>query len=210
MRTPTILGVLLAGGIALAGCTPSQGPSDQPPAPGTPPPQSAILPASNGGPKPDESPQAVDREFATQLISHHEVASQLFDLDKHGAQVEGFKEYGEQVEKTEQPLVDQARGWLGQHAGEEAVKAAVEPAVGTTTWMPPANTKMVTALSEARGKTFEATFADSMYEHSDQMVEMAHAELGHGSDPQLKALAQQIADKYQPLREQAEELRTHV
>lgn len=210
MRTPTILGVLLAGGIALAGCTPSEGPSEQPSAPGTPPPPSAIMPASKAGPKADVSPQEVDREFARELISHHEVAKQLIDLAKRGAEEEGFKEYAEQVEKAEQPVAEQARTWLTQHEGEPGVRAAVQPSVGTSTWMPPANPTAVQALGEARGKSFEATFADSMYDHSDRMVEMGHAELGHGGDPQLKALAQHIADTYKPLRDEAEEIRKKV
>lgn len=33
----TIIGVVLAGGLALTGCTASEEPSDTPPAPGTPP-----------------------------------------------------------------------------------------------------------------------------------------------------------------------------
>lgn len=210
MRTPTILGVLLAGGIALAGCTPSEGPSEQPSSPGTPPPPSAIMPASQSGPKADVSPQEIDREFARELVSHHQVAKQLVDLAKRGTEEEEFKEYAEQVEKTEEPIAEQARTWLVQHEGEPGVRAALQPSVGTSTWMPPANPAAVQALGEARGKTFEATFADSLYDHSNQMVEMAGAQLGHGGDPQLKALAQQIDTTYKPLRAQAEEIRKKV
>lgn len=210
MRTPTVLGVLLAGGIALAGCTPSEGPSEQPPGPGTPPPPSSIMPASQGGPKPSASPQEVDREFAHQLLSHHEVATQLVDLAKRGTEEEEFKEYAEQVEKTEKPLVEPARSWLVQREGPSGVEAALQPSVGTGVWMPPANPTAVQSLGQARGKTFEAVFADSMYDHGHQMVEMAHAEIGHGGDPQLKALAQRIADTYRPLRDKAEELRKTV
>lgn len=37
VRTSAIIGILLAGVLALAGCRPNQGPSNAPPAPGTPP-----------------------------------------------------------------------------------------------------------------------------------------------------------------------------
>ncbi len=42
MRKSTIIGVLLACGLAVAGCTPSERPSNQPPAPGTPPPTTGV------------------------------------------------------------------------------------------------------------------------------------------------------------------------
>ena len=208
MRTPTVLGVLLAGGIALAGCTPSQGPSDQPPAPGTPPPQSAIAPAAEGGPKaPNQvDPKSVDREFAQQLLSHHQVATQLIDLAKSGSHEDEVKEFAEQVEKAEGPVVDQAGGWLRAQQGQEAVRNAADPAVGTTTWMPPANPKAVPQLQETSGEEFEKAFADAMYDHLDKVTEMGRAELAHGTDPQMRALAQQVVDSREQLRDKAEEL----
>lgn len=208
MRTPTILGVLLAGGIALAGCSPSEVPSDQPATPGTPPPQSAIVPAGQDGPKaPNQvDPKSVDHEFAQQLLSHDQVANELTGLAKRGSEDEEIKRFADKVDHAQQPVVNQAKSWVTANLGPNAVQAASEPAVGTNTWMPPSNPNAVTALEKARGEAFEKTFTDSTYEHLDQMVQMGEAELAHGTDPQMRSLAQRVVDTNKPLREQVEEL----
>ncbi|MCC5698448.1 DUF305 domain-containing protein, partial [Klebsiella pneumoniae] len=106
MRKSTIIGAVLAGGLALAGCTPSEEPSDQPPAPGTPPPATA-QPQREQGQAQDGQHTSTDVEFANQLLSNNEQLLQLADLANRNAESPQLKSLASQLQQKTQGQVRQ-------------------------------------------------------------------------------------------------------
>ncbi len=211
MRTGTIIGALLVSGLAVAGCTPSEQTSQQPPGPGTPPPAGSIAPAQAGGPEaPNElPPDHTDREFAQQLLAFNTQSKELTDLAKRSSEEEGVQRLAERVEKLQQPLQHRLEQWLSTR-GQGSGPAPENQNVGEMIKMPAVEKGAVLHLTETTGDEFERQFALTMGEHLEHTVDMARTELEDGVAEPMRALAAQLIETREPLIEQAEELQAHL
>lgn len=208
MRTSTITGALLISGLALAGCSPAERASEQPPAPGTPPPAAEIQPAQAGGPEaPSEVPPTnTDHEFAQQLLSYDKQAKELTDVTKRSSTEEGTRQLAERWEKAQEPLKNRVEGWLKANPEQGSGSAPEDQNVGEMTRMPPVEQGAVAHLQETNGEEFEHLLAVNMAEHLDHTVEMARTELEDGSSQPMRDLAEHLIQTREPFLKQAKEL----
>lgn len=211
MRTGTIIGALLVSGLAVAGCTPSEEASQQPPTPGTPAGEK-VAPAQVGGPEAPNSvpPANTDHEFAQQLLSYDKQAKELADLAKRSSEDEGVKQLAERLEKLQEPIQHRVDHWLQTTRGQGAASAPENQDVGEMTKMPPVEQGALRGVQETRGDEFERQLALVLSEHIEHTVEMAHTELEDGVAPPMRDLAELLIETREPLVKQGEELQAHL
>ncbi|MDI2029951.1 DUF305 domain-containing protein [Saccharopolyspora sp. TS4A08] len=134
MRKSTIIGAVLVGGIALAGCTPAEYDSDQPPAPGTPPADAPKMAgqASTGHGSTGES------GAAAQLLSNRQQVLALAELAATKATSPQAKEVAAELQQsaTEQvtELKQLAGGATGQAPEADAALSALSGAAFDAQW----------------------------------------------------------------------------
>ncbi|RRO15686.1 DUF305 domain-containing protein [Saccharopolyspora rhizosphaerae] len=170
MRKSTIIGAVLVGGIALAGCTPAEYDSDQPPAPGTPP---ADAPKMAG--------QASSGEHgasgpAAQLLSNRQQVLSLAQLATTKATSPQAKEVASELQQSATEQISE----LQQHAGGGAAQS--EPADAS--------------LSALSGPAFDAQWKQKVLALVDEAANLARSAQ---SDAQLKELAGEIANEQQEI-----------
>ncbi|MBA8823079.1 uncharacterized protein (DUF305 family) [Saccharopolyspora lacisalsi] len=187
MRTSLITGILTAAGLALTGCSYSDVPSSQPPVPGTPPPPSAIAPATNTG---EAKKDTVDIRFAEQVIAHHEVGKQLVEVAETNTDNEDVLGLVERI-RQHPPTIEHVKQWLAtKNISPEA--APEEVGTGEGLYMPSVGNTEMSQLREAQQGQFIPLWIKSMLTHEHQMMQIAHTELAGGSDPQMREAARQI------------------
>lgn len=211
MRTGTIIGALLVSGLAVAGCTPSEEASQQPPTPGTPAGEK-VAPAQVGGPEAPNSvaPAHTDHEFAQQLLSYDKQAKELTDLAKRSSDDEGVKQLAERLEQLQQPIQGRVEQWLQTRRDQGPASAPENRNVGEMTKMPPVEQGAMQGVTETRGEEFERQLALVLSEHIEHTVEMAHTELEDGVAPPMRDLAEELIKTREPLVKQGEELQAHL
>ncbi|MEV4731548.1 DUF305 domain-containing protein [Saccharopolyspora sp. NPDC049426] len=114
MRKSTIIGAVLVGGIALAGCTPAEYDSNQPPAPGTPP---ADAPKMAGHASTGEHGASGP---AAQLLSNRQQVLALAELGVTKATSPQAKEVAAELQRSATEQIAE----LGQHAGSGHTESA--------------------------------------------------------------------------------------
>lgn len=189
MRTSLIIGTLMAAGLALTGCSSSEVPSPQPPAPGTPPPPSAIAPAKAQEAKPEN----VDVRFAQQMIAHHEVEEQLVSVAETNTGKQGILELAERIKREHPPTIERVKRWLleDKQMEPEAVPEEVGPGEGP--YMPSVGSaEQLSQLKEAQQGQFAPLWLKAMITHHHKAMRIAHTELAEGTNPEMRAVAQQV------------------
>ena len=190
MRRTMIIGALLAGGLALAGCTPTtEAPSPNPPAPGTPPP---VEPAAQGeGHGAGDAHSSTDQEFAQQMLTHHEQALELVGLAEATSQNPQVRALATRIAQTQGPEIVQLKSWLAAKSGHESGSAPEDvPHHGGMTGM--VKPQEMEALRLASGPEFDRQWVQAMIQHHEGAVEMAQAQLSEGSDPELQGFAEKV------------------
>lgn len=192
MRTSLITGILTAAGLALTGCSYSDVPSSQPPVPGTPPPPSAIAPATNTG---EASKDSVDVRFAEQVIAHHEVGKQLVEVAETNTDNEDVLGLVERI-RQHPPTIERVKQWLAaKNIASEAAPEEVGPGEGV--YMPSVGSTEMSQLREAQRDRFIPLWIKSVLTHNHQMMQITRTELAEGSDPQMREVARQIQTRRQ-------------
>lgn len=108
MRKSAIIGAVLLGGIALAGCSPAEYTSEQPPAPGTPPPNA---------PKRVADPAKSETEasgLAAKLLTNREQLKQLAELAGRNSQNPQLKQLAADLNGALEPQVAELRELAGE------------------------------------------------------------------------------------------------
>ncbi|TDC89979.1 DUF305 domain-containing protein [Saccharopolyspora aridisoli] len=159
MRKSTIIGAVLVGGIALAGCTPAEYDSDQPPAPGTPP---ADAPKMAGQASTGEHGASGP---AAQLLSNRQQVLALAELAVTKATSPQAKEVAAELKQsaTEQVTeLQQHGGGTGQPASADAALSALSGPAFDAQW----KQEVLTLVNEA------ATLAKSA-QNDAELTELA-------------------------------------
>lgn len=192
MRISTIMGTaLLAGSLLLTGCHPAEGPSEQPPVPGTPPP---ATPHASGGEHggEDGTPTSTDQEFAQQMLPHHQQAIQLSALAGQNASSTQVKELAVRIQKGQQPEIDQIKTWLTSTGGQHPGSAPQDSAEGHANMPGMVPAEKIQELGQLHGADFDRAWAQAMLTHHQGAVQMARTELEEGSAPDMRKLAEKI------------------
>lgn len=196
VRRSTIIGAVLAGGLALAGCTPNEGPSDQPPAPGTPPPATAQQNAGADAQGSDGDHTATDREFAQQLLNNHQQVLQLASMASQNAEKPNVKALAAQLQQQAKSQLDAVTSWLGSAAGRQSGSAPEDDA-DQTDGRGLQTQQQLQQLSQLRGAAFDAQWRQAMVSLQQNAVQLAQTELEEGSAKQLRDLAEQVVSEQQ-------------
>ncbi|SFS51839.1 hypothetical protein [Saccharopolyspora flava] len=171
MRKSTIIGAVLVGGIALAGCTPAEYDSDQPPAPGTPPadaPQMAGQAASG-----EHGGTSGASGAAAQLLSNRQQVLALAELAATKATSPQAKEVAAELQQSATEQVSE----LKQLAGGSGAQSAQPDA----------------ALSALSGPAFDAQWKQKVLSLVGQAPTLAQG------DAELSELATELTAEQQEI-----------
>jgi hypothetical protein len=172
VRKSAIIGAVLLGGIALAGCSPAEYDSEQPPAPGTPP---AEAPKRVADPAKAEAESEASGP-AAKLLINREMLNQLTELAERNSQNPQIKRLAADLNGSLQPQLAELRELAGE-----------------TPEAPESN------LGGATGTTFDQQWKQEVRELVEQAGTLA-AEAQ--SDPELSQLATEITQQQSEITEQ--------
>lgn len=132
----------------------------------------------------------VDRAFTAQMVPHHKSAVEMARIAQARGKSEFVKDLADTIVRTQNAEISTLRA-----EDRQLAQAGVEPGdLGVPAHM----TGMADDPAMLRtAKPFDPEFLSMMIPHHAGAVSMARAELATGSDPELKQLAQRIADDQQ-------------
>lgn len=128
---------------------------------------------------------AADVDFAAQMVPHHEQALEMAQaVLERGAAAE-VKALAKRIKDAQAPEITRLKAVLTALGGEPASGHAAH---GDGMM----SEDEMAVLASASGEELDALFLELMVKHHEGAVVMADAELAEGTDPQARALAQQI------------------
>lgn len=153
-------------------------------------------------PAADASFNAADVSFVQQMIPHHSQAVKMASLAPSRAKDAKVKKLAAEILAGQGTEIETMQGFLetwdqplvGDMAGMDHSSMSPEEMAAMTPGSMPgmASDTELTALSAAKGATFDRLFLTMMLEHHQGALEMAAAEQADGRDPQATALAEEI------------------
>ncbi|MGP4020121.1 DUF305 domain-containing protein [Saccharopolyspora sp. 5N708] len=193
MRRSTIIGAVLVGGLALAGCTPNEEPSDQPPAPGTPPPATAQQHAGQHPTGSTGEHAEADREFAQELLANRQQVLELAGLAESNAASAEVKALATELQQATQPRVDQLSTFLGSAAGQSSgpPEDAGDDDSGLQT------PQQMQQLQQLSGAQFDQQWKQAMLSLQQSAGQLARAEQQDGSAQEMRTLAEEFVAEEQ-------------
>lgn len=186
MRRSTIIGAVLAGGLALAGCSPSYEDSDVPPAPGTPPPNAG--PAANEPGEPTD--QESDFEFTQQLTASQQWTVELAQVAEQQGEDPALTGLATQIQQQARSTLDEVPG--------EASEAPEDPATEATESLP--DQTDIDQLAELSGAEFEQRWTSMMTNLQQFTLQLADNQVDQSKESgedQLLPLAERISSETQ-------------
>jgi uncharacterized protein (DUF305 family) len=144
-----------------------------------------------GGGSAPSAPNDADVTFTQNMIPHHQQAIEMAKLvDAHTKRPE-LRKLADSIVASQGQEVTLMRGWLkswGKPATPEGMNHQMPGMM---------NEADMQQLRVTNGDDFDLLFLDMMTAHHEGAIEMASTELGDGSLPEVKRLAQQIIDAQQ-------------
>jgi uncharacterized protein (DUF305 family) len=177
-RTAALASIVVAGALALAGCTTTTGMNgmdhDSPPAT-----SAATF-------------NAADEMFLLGMIPHHEQALQMAEivLAKDGVD-ERVVTLAQRIQAAQQPEIDLMTSWLEGWGLDSDLGGMPGMDHGTDGMM---SDQDMAALEAAPGPEASRLFLEQMIQHHQGAILMARQELANGQDADVLDLAQQIID----------------
>ena len=142
----------------------------------------------------------IDRAFVADMVAHHESAVEMAEIAQQRGESEFVKKLAGDIKKSQTAEIAVMR-----REDEALDTAGVKP---TSLGVPEHKQGMDDDPAKLRtADPFDEAFLGMMIPHHEGAIEMAKVELAKGSDPELKALAQDIVDEQE--RELAE-MRKHL
>lgn len=133
-----------------------------------------------------------DVTFATEMIPHHQQATQMADMAAVHATNAQVKTLAVQIKAAQTPEITTMQGWL------KAWGAPLPDASAGMSGMDMGSTMMsadeMAQLDKATGAAFDRMWLQMMTKHHEGAIMMAKAELSAGSSTDAKTLAQNIID----------------
>lgn len=170
MKRTVMSVIVLAGALALAGCS------------GEEPAQDTTTVAGEHAEHND-----ADVMFAQMMIPHHEQALEMAGLADGRAQDAEVKKIVAAIEKAQDPEIRKMKSWLKAWGRPEAMEGGSGHSMSGM--MSDAEMK---ELAAAKGKDFDRRFAELMIAHHEGAVSMAKTEQQGGADPEAKKVADDV------------------
>ncbi|GAA1145861.1 MULTISPECIES: DUF305 domain-containing protein [Microbacterium] len=182
ISTAAAAALLLAGGIALAGCAPTGSGGSMPGMDHS----ASDAPASESS---ASDANAADAMFATMMIVHHEQAVEMSDLVLGDEGVDPrVIDLAERIKAAQSPEIEQLRGWLDDWGVSAESGGQMDHGDGMMT------ADDLAALEDATGVEASRLFLEQMIVHHEGAIDMAESQLADGQNPDAVALAQSIVD----------------
>jgi uncharacterized protein (DUF305 family) len=146
----------------------------------------AVLSACGGSPA-EVTHNEADIAFAQRMIPHHTQAVEMADLVAGRTSAPAVVAIAERVKAAQAPEIATMTGWLtawGAAPDEHADH-------GMPGMMADAD---MAALRAATGEDFDQRWLAMMIVHHQGAIEMAEEQLAEGRDPDVKRLAQRVAE----------------
>lgn len=127
-----------------------------------------------------------DLTFVQGMIPHHQQAVEMatLALATNAQASPKVKEIAGRIKAAQDPEIELMRGWLKKWGDQEAA--------GGHQMSGMMSTQDLSTLAQATGANFDKMWFTMMIDHHEGAVEMAEAVKADGSDPDVKALADQI------------------
>nr|WP_164234060.1 DUF305 domain-containing protein [Microbacterium hydrocarbonoxydans] len=176
MKKPIVTALVLAGAIALTGCS-SATPTDHPSMPGM---------DHSASDAPASGANEADAMFAAMMIVHHQQAVDMSDLvlGKEGIDPR-VVDLAERIKAAQAPEIDKMQGWLDDW-GVDAPEGGMHRGDGMMT------EDDLAALEAASGAEASRLFLEQMIVHHEGAITMAETEIADGKHPDAVALAEDI------------------
>jgi uncharacterized protein (DUF305 family) len=162
--------LLAAGLLALAGCA---APADSP------------APAAHTGRDFNDA----DVMFLQMMVPHHEQGLTIARLARDRSAREDVRVLAAAVETTQTDEVATMSGWLRDW---DAPPTAPPNSHHDHGGMPDTTAREIATLRRISGAEFDHRFLNVMISHQDDAIQLARLETAAGTNPQAKALAEQI------------------
>lgn len=134
-----------------------------------------------------------DVAFVQGMAPHHEQAVEMADLvdDATGVSPE-LTALAARIEDAQEPEIDQMEEWLDDWDVADSDDHASMEGMDHGSMSGMMSSGDLTALAELDGPAFEQRWLTMMIEHHRGAVEAAETVVADGSDPDVRALAEQI------------------
>lgn len=137
----------------------------------------ALVPAAQAsGPS-----SGYDKEFLTEMVSHHAMAIDMAEMALEKAEHPQLKTVARAIVRTQSAEIDRMQGWMQRWYGTRA-----------RPMMDAEMKAQMRELDRAGGAAFEIRFMALMSVHHTQAIERATTALRQTSHPQVRALARAI------------------
>jgi uncharacterized protein (DUF305 family) len=148
---------------------------------------------SSSGESAASSHNDADLTFVQGMIPHHEQAVHMADMADDAASSAEVRDLAERIEAAQEPEIETMQGWLEDWGVEEDSHGSME-GMGHGSGMPGMMSDSdLRDLDRAGGRAFDRMFLTMMIAHHEGAIEMSETELADGQDPDVKALAKDIA-----------------
>jgi len=134
-----------------------------------------------------------DVEFAQMMIVHHRDALEMAALADGRTTNTAVLEIAAAIEATQGPEIDLMASWLQRWGAEVPTGSEMDPMEHGDTMPGAMSDAQMSGLADATGADFDTRFLSLMIDHHSGAVIMAEDVLEAGADPEVLALAQQIA-----------------
>ncbi|WP_219466269.1 DUF305 domain-containing protein [Nonomuraea rhizosphaerae] len=191
----TVLAVLAAAALTLAGCAAQEPGEPSPIGTGAP----VIVPQGPGSPArtatPGErlgqtpgSPVAADVRFAEGMVPHHRQALEMSGLAGDRTENAAVRRFADRILTTQRPEITVMTSWLTGLGRAVPDTHAHDPSSGDGMASP----AELNALRAARGAAFDRMFLELMIRHHEGALRMAGAELAGGRDLRMRLMAKDV------------------
>ena len=205
-RSTALTGALLAGALALAGCSGDSGHEGMSG-------MSDSSPSASASASGDATAQFNDADvaFAQGMLPHHQQAVEMAQLATYRAADPRVKDLAARIEAAQAPEIETLAGWL-ESWGPEATSSSGMDHGGTdhgdTGGM--MSDEDMTALADASGAEFDRLFLEQMTAHHSGAVQMAETEIAEGQNSDAIAMAEGIRDTQNAEIAQMQQLLTEL
>ncbi|WP_104524827.1 DUF305 domain-containing protein [Blastococcus atacamensis] len=181
-----LTGALLAGALAIAGCS---GDTSHDGMSGT----SDSSSSASAGSDAATDANAADESFASGMRVHHEQAVEMAGLAPDRAADPRVTDLAARIEAAQGPEIRTLSGWM-EDWGVEAGSGTDHGSMGHGGMGGMMSAEDMTALAAASGAEFDRMFLEMMVEHHRGAIAMAETELADGENADARAMAESIQD----------------
>lgn len=176
---------LVAVAVLLTGCNANSGEVASPNQSSTA--VASASPSNTGGPE-----SFADTMFTLMMIPHHQQAVVMGELAQSRAEDPFIRELSARIGQAQSSEIELMRSWLAEWQVSELTDDMLKAHEGHMGMDGMLSEEELASLEQAQGSEFDRLFAEYMIAHHLGAVEMAQNVLTTGSDPRVRAFAEEV------------------